>query len=366
VAPSRPLDLQQDILDLIESKTGNIGSLEIADNRREFVESLIDHLNSGDFAYTLAPPPVPTDAEPIGEFLFESKRGHCEYFASALAVMCQLKGVPARVISGYLDGDYNSMGHFYVVRDKHAHSWVEVFIPGEDWVRFDPTPVAAGRNAESNYWAMQVRRYLDYFQFYWAAVVVDYDTNVRQDIFEAFNAWLRRPARDQRTIIGGVWAFIRELFGWRLQLNWRERLIYWAFSLLVIMLTVLMGYVIWTVMRWLATRIVHAATRAAAEARNPEAEFYHRFCRRLSALGLRRRPDQTPAEFADELAALWPTFREAPRLVQAYYRVTFGQQPIGPVTRTRIETFLRRLREIDPVEFHRRQQTDASADAQET
>jgi hypothetical protein len=131
------------------------------------------------------------------------------------------------------------------------------------------------------------------------------------------------------------------------------------------MLTVLIGYVIWTVTRWLAARIVQAATRAAAEARNPEAEFYHRFCRRLSALGLRRRPDQTPAEFADELAALWPTFREAPMLVRAYYLVTFGQRPLGTPTRTRIETFLRRLREIDPVEFHRRKEAQESLNVPE-
>jgi len=342
--PDPPLPREAEIRDLIHEWTGRVGPLDEPKSRLEFSRRIQDRLRSGEFTYTLNPPPVPHQAEPIGEFLLSRRRGHCEYFASAMAVMCQLSGIPARVVSGYRAGDYNPIGEFYVVREKHAHSWVEVFITGMDWVTFDPTPARTAGQAGAGRWLMGLSRYLDYLQFLWVNLVVSYDADLRREVFQKFEAWLARPARNQPTVLGAVTAFVRELFGGRLKLTLAERLVYWVFSLLVVALVVLIGYVVVLAWRQVSGFLRLRLGRSATKGHGPEVEFYHRFCRRLAAFGLRRRADQTPAEFAEELAGRHPMLDQGPELVWAYYEVAFGGRRLSPARQLRIEAFLQRLR----------------------
>ena len=91
--------------------------------------------------------------QPITEFFFEKKRGYCQYFATAAALLLRLQGIPARYVTGYVVQEYNSPGGYYVVRDADAHAWVEVLLPGKGWTEVDPTPEAefqARRNANSS------------------------------------------------------------------------------------------------------------------------------------------------------------------------------------------------------------------------
>jgi hypothetical protein len=100
--------------------------------------------------------------QPMTEFLFEKKRGYCQYFATAAALLLRLEGIPARYVTGYVVQEFNSPGGYYVVRDADAHAWVEVLIPGKGWTEADPTPEAefearrtansAGRLAEYGEW----------------------------------------------------------------------------------------------------------------------------------------------------------------------------------------------------------------------
>ena len=116
----------------------------------------------------------------------------------------------------------------------------------------------------------------------------------------------------------------------------------------MVALVVLVGYVLVTALWWLGSALSRAhLARSAATARAPQAEFYHRFCRRLAGLGLRRRTDQTPREFAEDLARQWPALAEAPELVRAYYQVAFGGLELSPSRRSRIEAILKRLRQVD-------------------
>src|SRR5690606_28415666 len=81
--------------------------------------------------------------EPLADFLFNVREGHCEYFATAMAIMLRTQGIATRVVNGFSRGEYNEMADVWVVRQRNAHSWVEVYFPGENaWVQFDPTPVA--------------------------------------------------------------------------------------------------------------------------------------------------------------------------------------------------------------------------------
>jgi hypothetical protein len=91
------------------------------------------------FTYTLQLSRT-TPRDPIAEFLFIRKQGHCEYFASSMAVMLRTLGIPARVVNGFRGAEFNSLTSQYLVRESDAHSWVEAYFPGKGWVTFDPTP----------------------------------------------------------------------------------------------------------------------------------------------------------------------------------------------------------------------------------
>lgn len=102
------------------------------------VRAIEAHLRGLGYSLDIAPPPFDRDA--VDYFLFTSKAGYCDYFASAMVVMLRSVGVPARVASGYVTGDYDVERGTYVVRESHAHSWPEVFFPGYGWVEWEPTP----------------------------------------------------------------------------------------------------------------------------------------------------------------------------------------------------------------------------------
>ncbi len=345
-AEMTPMPDEPAIRRLIDEVTAGIGPPDDPTARLKFARRIEEFLQSEAFEYTLTPPAVPTSAEPIGSFLLRTRRGHCEYFASAMVIMCQLRGVPARVVNGYLAGEYNPYGSFYLVRRKHAHAWVEVFIPGMDWVTFDPTPGRQGqRSAMGSRW-QKLRRYADMCQFYWTSLVVAYDADLRHKVFRKFEAWLMRPAQNEETVVGAVAAFVRELFGHKLKLTWQERMIYWVFALLVLVLAILIGYVVvvlsWRLGTGIGVRVGGLRRRRGAPP--GEVEFYRRFLELTEALGWRRRADQTPAEFAQELAAQDPLLTAAQELVRDYYAVSFGQRDLEDADRSRIEAFLDRLR----------------------
>lgn len=91
------------------------------------------------FEYTLEGPGVPVDSEVADYFLFELKRGYCDYYATAMAVLARAVGLPARLVTGYSSGVYDARSAEYVVRQSDAHSWVEIYFPGIGWVEFEPT-----------------------------------------------------------------------------------------------------------------------------------------------------------------------------------------------------------------------------------
>ena len=94
-----------------------------------------------------------------------------------------------------------------------------------------------------------------------------------------FRSALLRPAQNEGTILGAVMAFVRELFGWRLKLNWEERLIYWVFALLILTLVLLVSYVLGVAVRWTWRKLRRLRLQARRE--SPEIEFYTRFCQQM-------------------------------------------------------------------------------------
>ncbi len=114
----------------------NIVRGETSPNRKA---QLLETYLSTHFEYTLELPPV-EPADPLAFFLFHRKKGHCEYFASSMAVMLRMLDIPSRVITGFQSGVYNPISGSQLIRTSDAHSWVEAWLPDRGWVTFDPTP----------------------------------------------------------------------------------------------------------------------------------------------------------------------------------------------------------------------------------
>ena len=119
---------------------------EQAGSNRAFVNAVLQKLNREEFYYTLEPPPL--GRNPVDEFLFESRRGFCEHYASAFSVMMRSVGIPTRIVLGYHGGELNPMGGHLIVRQSDAHAWTEIWLDGLGWHRVDPTAAVAPERIE--------------------------------------------------------------------------------------------------------------------------------------------------------------------------------------------------------------------------
>lgn len=164
------------------------------------------HLRS-DFTYDLGSPSG-GKPQPLDHFLFESKRGHCEFFSTAMAVMLRDVGVPTRNVTGFVGGTYNRFGRYYAVREGDAHSWVEAYIddgrqPG--WRTFDPTPPAAAQPLQQTSGAfVYMRDLVEALSQRWNRYVIGYDLRTQVRIFDEvsgrYDAIRRRAGIDKGTL----------------------------------------------------------------------------------------------------------------------------------------------------------------------
>jgi transglutaminase-like putative cysteine protease len=113
---------------------------------RELMQAVLKSFNEDGYRYTLSPPLLGEHS--VDEFLYGSKSGFCEHYASAFAVLMRGAGIPARIVTGYLGGEINPIGNYLIVRQADAHAWTEVWLPGEGWIRVDPTAAVAPARIE--------------------------------------------------------------------------------------------------------------------------------------------------------------------------------------------------------------------------
>lgn len=134
------------------------------------------------FVYSLDQTPSAFE-DPLLAFLDDVQEGHCEYFASGLAVMARTLGMPSRVVNGFAGAEWNPVGEYWVVRQLHAHSWVEVWFPGEGWVLFDPTPARSGGLQTTAQLTLggRLRAWMDVGSVTWSSVMLDYGLDTQMD-----------------------------------------------------------------------------------------------------------------------------------------------------------------------------------------
>ena len=157
-----------------------------------------------EFGYSLALPQRRA-RDPLAHFIFERRQGHCEYFASAMAVMLRTQGTPTRLVNGFLGGVYNPLSGQQVIRSSDAHSWVEAYLPGYGWVEFDPTP--PGPNQAMGFWSTYFWMYWDVLESAWSGWVVDYDRGQQLMLVRQMQTGSRRVLTDFAAAIeeAGVW-----------------------------------------------------------------------------------------------------------------------------------------------------------------
>lgn len=163
------------------------------------VQAALDLFHNGGFSYTLAPAPLGRDA--VDDFLFNTREGFCEHYASAFTVLMRAAGIPARVVTGYQGGFWNKLGNYLLVRQSDAHAWSEVWIDGRGWVRVDPTGVvrpervhlgasadvsASGRAWYQDAWLQGLRNRWDIVNRWWDKGVIGFDALRQRGLLTPF------------------------------------------------------------------------------------------------------------------------------------------------------------------------------------
>lgn len=144
---------------------------------------------SGQYRYSLETPRI-GDRTPLDVFLFDAKRGHCEYFATALAIQLRTLGIPSRNVAGFLGGSFNGYGGYYALRQGDAHSWVEAWLPGRGWITLDPTPASRAVLTPDTGPLGEVRQMLDALRARWSEHIVGYDLERQVGLFRDARRWM--------------------------------------------------------------------------------------------------------------------------------------------------------------------------------
>lgn len=159
-----------------------------ASSDRERAERIERRLRAFDYSLDMQDP---GERAPLDAFLFEWRRGHCEYFSTAMAIMLRTLGIPTRNVTGFLGGRWNAFGRYYAITSGDAHSWVEGWIEGEGWQTFDPTPPARGEIGVTEDVLASLDALLDALRTRWEDDVVSYDLRSQRSLATRLARWLR-------------------------------------------------------------------------------------------------------------------------------------------------------------------------------
>jgi protein-glutamine gamma-glutamyltransferase len=293
-----------------------------------------DHLHR-EFTYDLHSPSSGTP-EPVDNFLFESRRGHCEFFSTAMALMLRTVGIPSRNVTGFVGGTWNRFGRYYAVREGDAHSWVEAYIddPGRStWRTFDPTPPGGAQPLEPPGGAYYyLRDFVEALSQRWDTYVVGYDLRKQVHIFEELshryermrsNAGIDRGPFDALTRAPVVAASALLLLG--------------------------VGYIVWKRRRAVGAGDADGIKRADALRLDAAAALYRALENALQLQGISRAPSVPPLRHAQELKSrCHPLADEVLSLTHVYLETRFGGAVLTDATRRGFERRVRVIRSGRP------------------
>lgn len=322
-----------------------------APTRLEKAQAIEQYLKNN-FTYTLDLKRT-SEPDPLVDFLFNLKEGHCEYFASSMVILLRHAGVAARMVNGFQTGEYNEVGGMYSVKQSDAHSWVEVYFPATDrWIEFDPTPSAGLSQYASGGFANNVRKYFDALRMFWLDYVVTYDAQrqsyLASTIQQTIAQYKMKADRFQINLRQYLLSFISDLqkgdftgrgslplaavltLGAAIFLLWRLRLIIknWHIAPGKLFSSWLGRLLVLPWLRW----------RTRANPQQSAVLFYNEMLALLYRHGINKRPEQTPREFAQEVR-----IREVKMITDCYNAVRFSGSEVNQSDLERVRIWLAQL-----------------------
>jgi len=275
------------------------------------IRAVLNHFNDEEFYYSLDPPPLGLHA--IDDFMFTTRDGYCEHYASTFTVLMRMAGIPARVVTGYQGGYFNAAGGYFLIRQSDAHAWSEVWVSGSGWTRVDPTAMVAPERIERGAldafgwkrswydftWLRSAKNSLDVAQHYWNRWVVAFDYDRQAGMFSS----LGLKIASTRILVTGM-------------------LVLGGLALLLA----------WPMLRRVSSRKV----------RDPALQLYQVFLRRLEKLGIHSPPNEGAGELAQRASAQIPERGDAiNRISKIYYlcRYARGGHKLLPKLKTLVSGF---------------------------
>jgi len=293
---------------------------------------IVDQHLRNTYEYSLTPVPG-LQKMSLESFLFDIKKGHCEYFSAAMAVMLRTLDIPCRIVNGFLANEYNGFGEFYQVRQSDAHSWVEVFFPGQGWVTFDPTPPLPASGFSLGVMLSQMATVVE---GYWLQYVVDYSFNEQKRMFGNLYSFLR----PNKNLGGFNFAFSPQSSS-----QGNSGRLANLFLLLLILIVVAAGWFLIKKSRRKSPALARIPKTRRSEDIRSMIKFYEQLLLLLKKQGFERMAGQTPGELALKVALKAPTLGEpVGELTEQYYAVRFGEQSLSSERKTRVQQLLKQLK----------------------
>lgn len=310
-------------------------------------ENIVQHFQKT-FRYTLdlSDAKRHPHTDPLEAFLYQDRRGHCEYFAGAMALLCQSLGMDARVVIGFRAGmeDYNRLGGYFVIRQSHAHAWVEV-LTLQGWKRFDPTVGGDGYTSAlpGHGILRRLSDLVDYLQYKWATSVVTYSNQNRADILQHLDSFFTESTSRSRETAQRVKDYLLSERGYILSSRVLSAGI--AGSILVLLAAITIFLAEKRRMYRRAERIGLGNLPAQRRLRLArQLAFYDDLLLALSRQRIHRDAHQTPLEFAQSLTYLpADAYQQVNGLTRIFYRIRFGEQRLSAPQRRNLHQIVVRL-----------------------
>lgn len=317
------------------------------------IEDYLGH--NQEFTYSLKAEIIDGSIDPVEDFLFNRKSGHCEYYASAMALLLRAANIPSRLVSGFKGGEQDTYSGAFVVEERHAHAWVEALINGR-WQTFDPTPAAREEsvrevgNERSLFSAART-----FFTTLWQQRVVRLSIDEqRSQIYSPLSEVFKQMAQNVSNLFGGDGQRISELLSdprrWFSIPMFVGTAIVLALAFAVRKLWRRLFPESRSLRDWIAILRRALASLLSPDQTKVQIEFYERFAKLLAREGLVRAASQTPAEFAEtashqlaERLSAAELERTPDSFANLFYQVRFGNKPLSAEEVTRLDSLLARL-----------------------
>jgi Transglutaminase-like superfamily/Domain of unknown function (DUF4129) len=295
-------------------------------NTYDRVTAIQDWLESSEFSYTLDRPELPKTYT-IDYFIHDVKRGHCELFASAMALMVRSLGIPTRVVSGFRGGQWSSRDNGYIIRNDMAHLWVEVYFLDHGWVAFDPSPMSQEPAPDlTASFSSTVSRYILKAKMTWYRDVLGYSGKIAWSEISAFAPWRKDDAdvsESGEAVSSGNADAARSIPWWLVP------------GCMVVLVAGTVFFV---------ARRKNRSTTSLSEDQERAIQLFRTLTKRLRKLGVDC-TGKTAGEIAGACAEGHPPHaRATQKLLRAYNDVRFGGRPLGRVLFTELTALMRTVR----------------------